>query len=492
MSAALSELARQRLANADVEGAITAYSQCLVREPENSAILNNLGVALIKAGRFEEAIDALERAFAFRPAYHRALTNLGKALREVGRFEEAVTRLQQAIALEPNHAPALVNLADALAATGQLETAEQALSRAIQIAPALLEAHMTLGIVRLQRGRAGDAIASLRTALALAPAHADAHANLAHALFFSGDWEAAWPHFEYRFQRSSYRGRPHVPPGMVRWDGSVSKELKLWLIGEQGLGDQLQFARYAKLLSARGVQCVIACDPRLVKTLSHAEIAGRVVPFGTVCDESNARYIPLLSLPAWHRTRADGVPGSEGYLSANASSVALWGERLADARGLRVALAWAGNPSMETGRYVGRSPPLAAMTPLMNVPDVSFISVQKNAGEDQLDTVPFANRILRFRDLDAGPDAFVDTSAVLKCVDLVVTSDTAIAHLAGALGVPTWLCLMHEPDWRWMGSGSATPWYASVRIFRQREPGNWATVFSDVAKALALHAATRS
>jgi tetratricopeptide (TPR) repeat protein len=287
MPVALSELARQRLADADIEGAITAYSECLIREPENSAILNNLGVALIKGGRFEDAIDALERALALRPAYHRALTNLGKAMREVGRFAEAIHRLKEAIAIEPSHAPALVNLADALAATGQLDAAEQALDRAIQIAPALVEAHMTLGIVRLQGSRVREAIGSLRTALALAPAHADAHANLAHALFLSGDWEAAWPHFEYRFQRSSYRSGLRVPRGMARWDGAVAGELELWLIGEQGLGDQLQFARYAKSLSAEGVQCVMACDPCLVKILTQAEIAPRVIPFGTVSHESN-------------------------------------------------------------------------------------------------------------------------------------------------------------------------------------------------------------
>src|SRR5207244_3132522 len=157
----------------------------------------------------------------------------------------------------------------------------------------------------LQGSRVHEAIASLRTALTLAPAHADAHANLAHALFFSGDWEAAWPHFEHRFQRSSYRSGPRIPPGMARWDGCVSKELELWLLAEQGLGDQLQFARYAKLLTAEGVQCVICCDPRLVNILARAGIAARVVPSGTAPREAKARYIPLLSLPAWHRTRAD-------------------------------------------------------------------------------------------------------------------------------------------------------------------------------------------
>lgn len=464
-----------------------------------AAALNNLGVALIKSARFEEAIAALQRALAIQPSYCRALTNLGKAMREAGRLPEAIARLREAIAAEPNHPPALVNLGDALAASGQLEAAEHVLDRAIQLAPALVEAHMARGIVKLQSGRVQDSIDDLRNAIALAPAHADAHSNLAHALFCSGNWEAAWPHFEYRFQRHAYRGKLNVPPGIARWDGTVWQDLELWLIGEQGLGDQLQFARYAQPLSSVGVRCVIACDPRIVKILALANIAARVVPFvtgpelhGSAASASTSRHIPLLSLPSWHRTQREAVPAANGYLVADESSVRLWSERLADARGLRVALAWAGNPAMETGRYLGRSPPLSALAPLMKVPEVSFISVQKHAGVDQLEAVSFGKQIRQLPELDPGPDAFLDTAAVLKCVDLLVTSDTAVAHLGGALGVPTWLCLMHEPDWRWMRTGSATPWYASMRLFRQPAPGDWACVFTDVANALALHASKRS
>jgi Flp pilus assembly protein TadD len=457
-------------------------------DPWNAAAGNNLGAALIKAGRCGEAISALQGALALWPAYPRALTNLGKALREAGRATEAIDRLNQALAIEPHHVPALVNLGDALAATGELDAAQRALERAISLAPRLVEAHMTLGIVHLQADRIAESLAALRIAIALAPHHADAHANLGHALFVSGDWRAAWPHFEYRFQRHAHRGPLTPPRGRARWDGSVAQDLRLRLIGEQGLGDQLQFARYAKTLCALGLRCVIECDSRLVRLLEQAGLAARVVPFGTACEEASTRWIPLMSLPAWHQTQADTVPCAQGYLATDAQQLRRWSARLTNMHRLRVALAWAGNPHMETGRYAGRSPPLAALAPLMSVPQVSFVSLQKHVGEEQLDAVPFGKSIQRLPELDVGPDAFVDTAAVLKCVDLLVTCDTAVAHLGGALGVPTWLCLMQEPDWRWMRRGSSTPWYTSMRLFRQPAPGDWASVFTAVAEALAARA----
>jgi tetratricopeptide (TPR) repeat protein len=486
--AAAYELAGARFAQGDLEGAITTYSQCLRLDPQNAAAGNNLGAALIKAGRFPDAITALEGALAVRPGYARALTNLGKALREAGRPTEAIERLRKALAIEPNYTPALVNLGDALAATGQLTAAEQVLEMATSLSPGLVEAHMTLGIVRLQADRTAEALAALRTAVTLAPDHADAHSNLAHALFVSGDWQSAWRHFEYRFGRHAHRRKLAPPEGSARWDGAVAPDLRLRLIGEQGLGDQLQFARYAKLLGALGVRCEIECDPCLVRLLEHAELAARSVPFGTPCEEASTYWIPLLSLPAWHRTQADTVPFPRSYLAADPWRVRHWSARLGTTDGLRIALAWAGNPRMETGRYAGRSPPLPALAPLMSVAGTSFISLQKYDGEEQLDAVPFGHLIRRLPELDAGPDAFIDTAAVLKCVDLLVTADTAIAHLAGALAVPTWLCLMHEPDWRWMRHGSSTPWYASLRLFRQPAPGDWASVFAEVAQALTARA----
>ncbi|MGO9993423.1 MAG: tetratricopeptide repeat protein [Steroidobacteraceae bacterium] len=485
------ELARLKLAAGDIPGAIAAYSQCLTFDRHNAAVYNNLGAVLIKAGRFDDAVGALQTALALQPAYQRALVNLGKALRESGRLLEALTRLEEALALQPGYVPALVNLGDTLCAIGDVEAALHALERAVQLAPDHVEAHMTLGIARQQAGHVAAALESLRYAVALAPEHADAHSNLAHALFYSGDWPAAWPHFEYRFQRSAQRAALRPPAQVARWDGIAAPLRELWLVGEQGLGDQLQFARYAKVLQAEGFDCVIACDPRLVKLLALALPGPRVVPFDTAPVEPAAtRWIPLMSLPHWHRTRPDTVPHAAGYLAVDPLRVAHWRTRLPAARGPRVALAWAGNPRMETGRYAGRSPPLASLAPVADIP-VTFISLQKGPGEEQLDAVPFGRTITRLTDLDAGPDAFLDTAAILTCVDLLITADTAIAHLAGGLGVPTWLCLMHEPDWRWMSRGSGTPWYASMRLYRQPTPGDWASVYAAVAGDLAQWVASR-
>jgi tetratricopeptide (TPR) repeat protein len=488
-AAGFHELAALKLAASDVDGAIAAYAECLTFEPHNAAIHNNYGAALIRAGRFNDAIGVLQAALALRPGYQRALVNLGKALREAGRPAEAIATLRQALAIQHDYVPALVNLGDACAAVGDLDSALLALERAVQIAPAQVESWMTLGIVHLQSGRIGKALDVLRTAIVIAPDHPDAHSNLAHALFCAGEWQAAWPHFEYRFRRHAHRAKLRMPPRLSHWDGALSADLELWLVAEQGLGDQLQFARYARLLCDSGVRCVLACDPRLVHILSLAQLGARIVASETSVEAGTAQWIPLMSLPAWHGTRSDTVPHPAGYLAADPDRVTRWHERLRDSSGLRVALSWAGNPDMETGRYSGRSPPLAAFAPVLALPKVDFVSVQKGHGEEQLDALPFSASIRRLPDLDAGPHAFLDTAAVLKCVDLLVTSDTAIAHLAGALGVPCWLCLMHEPDWRWMREGRDTPWYTSMSLFRQPAAGDWASVFHEVAAALAPLAA---
>ncbi len=481
----IGELARLRLANGELAAAIEAYGKCMTLAPHSAAVRNNLGAALIRATRFAEAVDVLQGALTIQPGYPRALVNLGKALTELGRHREARSTLEHALAVAPDYVPALINWGEACAASGDSATAARALERAVMLAPNAPEAHMSLGILRLHAGRTAAALESLRHALRLAPDHAGAHSNLAHALFTSGDWQSAWPHFEHRFSSHSRRASLEIPPGMPRWNGTRFDGLEVWLLGEQGLGDQLQFARYAKIVSNLGVSCVLSCDPRLVRILEGAGLGARVVALGTAGDAPNARWMPLMSLPGWHRTGADSVPAAGGYLKADRERVARWRARLAPLRGLRVGLAWAGNPRMETGRHLGRSPPLAALAPLLQVPGVEFVSLQKAPGDAQLATAPFRGSIVSLPDLDEGPDAFMDTAAVLLGIDLLVTSDTAIAHLAGGLGVRCWLCLMHEPDWRWMRTGAATPWYASLRLFRQSAAGDWSGVYEEVARELA-------
>jgi hypothetical protein len=402
---------------------------------------------------------------------------------EAGRIEESLALLHAAVAERADYVPALVNLGAAHAAKEGWSPALAALESALRLEPGHIEARNTMGMVRLWSGDVASAVTILRETTALAPEHADTHANLAHALFASGEWAQAWPHFEYRFRRTAHRAPPRHPAHAQRWDGAIRADQELWLIGEQGLGDQLHFARYAPLLAAAGQRCVIACEPCLVQLLAQSRLGADVVAFDTQPKPRTVRWVPLQSVPNWHKTIPASVPGADGYLQADSARVLRWKERLS-AAGLRVALAWAGNPRMEIGPYAGRSPPLSQLEPLVAVPGIEFVSLQKGAGEAQLDSVPFAAAIRRFTELDAGEHALLDTAAILKCVDLLVTSDTVIAHLGGALGVPTWLCLMSEPDWRWMREGATTPWYRSMRLFRQPARGDWRSVYAQVADEL--------
>jgi tetratricopeptide (TPR) repeat protein len=483
-AADLDRLAVLKLSSGDAGGAVRAYQELLATGAQpNAALYNNLGAALLRAGRLDEAIEVLRSALVLEPTYLRARANLGRALCEAGRIDESLALLRAAVAERGDYVPALINLGAAHAAAGELSPALAALEAALRLEPGQIEARNTLGLVRLWSGQVASAVTMLRETTALAPEHADAHANLAHALFASGAWAEAWPHFEYRFRRTAHRTPPRHPAHAQRWDGTIRPDQELWLVGEQGLGDQLQFARYAPVLAAAGQRCVIACEPCLVNLLAQSGLHADVVAFDTQPKPQTVRWVPLLSVANWHKTTPVSVPGADGYLKAEPGRIVRWKERLAPV-GLRVALAWAGNPRMETGPYAGRSPPLTQLEPLLTVPGVEFVSLQKGAGEAQLDSVPFAAAIRRFTDLDAGEDALLDTAAILKCVDLLVTSDTVIAHLGGALGVPTWLCLMSEPDWRWMREGTTTPWYRSMRLFRQLTRGDWRSVYGQVADEL--------
>jgi tetratricopeptide (TPR) repeat protein len=478
------EIGGLKLQRQDFNGAVEAFRRYVELRPGDPGAHNNLGAALLLGRQIEAAIAAFETAAALDANYHRPLVNLGKALREAGRPAEAIARLRRALSLVPDDVGALVNLGDALAASGDLPAAQATLERASSLAPALPETQRSLAIARLQAGRVAESIALLRAALRFAPQHAGLHCCLHEVLFAAGEWQQAWPHFEWRFQPHEGRTPLERPRGLPQWDGGVQPGREVWLLGEQGLGDQIQFIRYAKLLEQSGLSCTIGCDKRMVRALGRAGLRARIVARGAPVDTPDACWAPLMSLPAYHRTRPDNVPYPGGYLTDDAARVARWQELLSPVQRPRVAVAWSGNPSMETGRHVGRSFPLPALTPLLAVGGVRFMSLQKGHGSAQADSEPFRSSLLRFEGFDPDPDAFVDTAAILRCVDLLITSDSAIAHLAGALGVKTWLCLHSDPDWRWQRAGTTTPWYSSLRLFRQQRPGDWASVFEQVAAEL--------
>ena len=262
---------------------------------------------------------------------------------------------------------------------------------------------------------------------------------------------------------------------------------------EQGLGDVMQFCRYLPLLAAQGATIVFEVMPSLkalLRTLPGAlHMIGRGEPIPAV-----DYYCPLLSLPHALNTRIDTIPAQVPYLAAEPERVARWQERLGTLRGLRVGLAWQGNPKAEEFVWArGRSLPLAALEPLAQLPDVSLVSLQKGPGCEQLPRVPFADRIVELgTDLDAGPDAFLDTAAVMASLDLVVSCDTSIVHLAGALGRPVWTALSLSPEWRWLLARNDSPWYPTMRLFRQSADGDWGAVVTAMVQALAPLAAQRA
>lgn len=472
-----------RLAAGDFAAAVSAYRAAAEQCAPDAALLNNLSIALLGIGRADDALSVLEQALSLQPDYVRALVNLGKTLGVLGRPNEAHEPLQRALTLSPDYVPALVNLGDMQGAAGHYPAAVQTLQRAIAVAPQSAEAHRSLGLALTRVGQTYDAVTTLERAISLQPASADSRTALAHVLLLEGRWHEAWPHHEYRI----YRPRHALPvslPADARWRHDELGDGTLWLIGEQGLGDQIQFARYARVLQEQGVHCVLSCDPKLVSLLRQAGLADNTVPHGAPFDAANSRWLPLLSAPGWHGTVPGNVPLRDGYLRAAPDRVAAWQSRLGSPERLRVAFGWQGNPAMETGWFAGRSPPLRTLAPLWAVRDVQFLSLQKGPAADDLRALGWHDRLLDPGAFDEGADAFLDSAAILRCVDLLVTSDSALAHLAGALGVECWLCLPAHPDWRWLRDTEQSPWYRSLRLFRQTRPGDWDPLFHRVADEL--------
>ncbi len=495
-------LGNAQLGARDFGAAIESYRQCVAARPHFPQAYNNLGSALIEVGRFEEAVAALEAALELMPGYVRPLINLGRALRELGRTDEAVKRLEAALALEPRYAPALINLGDALIARDELSRARQALTRAIELAPGAAMAHASLGICELLEERVPAALQHLHRARALDPGSRKVAMTLGYALFMAGDWPEAWRFLQLQWQMSAHAACASRL-GLPHWDGVCGAPQatmdvprgSLALVADQGFGDSIQFARYGQELRQHGFTTTLFVQRPLVTLMRSSGLFDRVVAMEEAAGTDAARpdethpqvpraWFALMSLPGPFATGPGSVPQAAGYLQADPQRVAAWSHRMGGEQRYRVGIMWQGNPRAETGFLVGRSPALETLRPIVELDSVAFYSLQKGFGAEQLTHSALRDRIVSFEDLDAGSDAFIDSAAVIANLDLVVTSDTALAHLAGALGRPVWICLQKYPDWRWAYAKSRTPWYSSARLFRQHRQGDWGSVFGDIRREL--------
>lgn len=459
--------------------ALASFERAIVLQPRIAMLYNNRGLVLRALRRYEAAADSYHRALALQPDYADAHHNLGVLQYERGQPAAALASWQRALELQPQTDGVHGNLSNALR---DLERPDEALAEselALRGEPASALNYCNRGNALFDLARMADAIADYDRAIELDPGYALAHFNKGLCLLLRGDFAQGLELYEWRKRLDGY---PILASSARVWRGEEPLAGKvLFVQADQALGDTLQFCRYAQLAAGRGARVVLAVQPQLRELLAGLGPAIRIV---AQADEEEVFDLKcaLMSLPLAFRTTLEDIPATDAYLRAQPTRVARWGRQLGGAR-FKVGIVWQGS----TNRIdVGRSVPLEMFDRLSTIPGVRLISLQKGAEGDRLRAAAVNRRIeLIGEDFDAGPQAFLDSAAVMAQLDLVITCDTAMAHLAGALGRPTWIALKHVPDWRWLLERTDCPWYPSVRLFRQSRRGDWAGVFDAMQAELA-------
>lgn len=442
------------------DDAAASAERALSLRPDDPEALNALGIARLRLGVAEAAAESCARALALRPGYAEAASNLGAAWRAAGRLDEAEAVLREAIRLRPGYAGALANL----------------------------------GLVLEDQKRFDEALACADLAIAAEPQNAVAHGNRAMLLLLLGRIDEGFAEYEWRWRMPRF-ATPWRDFPQPTWIGDDIPDATLLVHAEQGIGSAIQFVRYVRPAAARCRRLVLECQPPLERLFRRSLVAAEgpvaeVLPKGEALPPFD-RHIPLMSLPHRLGTTPSTIPATVPYLRADPEDVDRWKVRLDGIapRGAvrsRVGLVWAGNRKHENDAK--RSMPAAALAPLLAIPDIRFFALQLPAD-------PTGIEALEPGVVDLAPELrdFADTAAVFAGLDLVISVDTAAAHLAGALARPAWVLLPWIPEWRWQLDRSDSPWYPTVRLFRQRSAGDWAGVVQEVAAALrSAVAASRS
>jgi tetratricopeptide (TPR) repeat protein len=458
------------------DAAIASFEKALALDPHHVDALGCLGDALLTRGRPEQALQCFDRILARIPQHADAHANRAAALAACGRFAEALAACEAALALAPGNPIALYNRANALASLDRHAEALAAYEKVVGLYPQHAAAWNNRGNSLMALKRHGDAIDSFERAIALQPKSADAHFNRSLALLAVGDYARGFAEYEWRWKRS---GMPAQRSYGRLWRGDFPLADRTILVSsEQGLGDTIQFARYVPLLARSGATVILEVHPELKSLLSRLPGAAQVVARGEPLSAFDV-HCPAGSLPLALKTELPNVPAEIPYLKAEEARVAEWRPRLEALKPPRVALAWAGNPNHANDR--NRSIALARLRPLWEAGGARFVSVQREVRETDAAELEGARGILHLgeelRDLD-------DTAALLALCDVVMSVDTAVAHLAAAMGRPTWVLLPFAPDWRWTLDGERSPWYPAARLFRQPQAGDWDSVIARVVAEL--------
>jgi len=456
--------------------ALEHISSALKLQPNNIAALANYALVLVTLGRFEQALASYDKALAIEPDYVDALVNRGNILLELKRLDEALASYDKALAIKPDHVDLLKNRAIVLVKLHRLDEALASYDKALAIKPDYVDALASRGSVLTMLKRLDEALASYDRALEIRPGHPDAVIDRGWLALLRGRYAEGWKDYESR------REVKKLPALWPKWKGEDLTEKRIIVYEEQGLGDVIQCCRFLTLLAARGAQVTFLVRTSLHRLLRPFEPGVRIVdklPVAEIFDFQS----PLMSLPGGFDTTLENIPADIPYLFPEEPLVAHWRERLGS-QGFKVGICWQGRPDYKD--EPGRSIPLRCFQPLASIPGVRLISLQKRDGLDQLENLPPHMQVETLgQDCDSGLDAFVDTAAIMSCLDLIITSDTSIAHLAGALGRPVWLALKHVPHWLWMLDRTDSPWYPTMTLYRQEVRDDWTIVFRAITDDLA-------
>ena len=425
----------------DLDAAIDGYNRSLFLNPQVSDVYNNLGVALRAQGKLQAAVACYRRSLGLRPGNASVFSNMGNALREMGRFQTAVAMHQQAVKLAPNNP----------------------------------EAYYNLGLVLRDLNQLDQALACFSKTMSLNPDHAECHWDKALALLAKGDYKTGFEEYEWRWKLDRSPPRKYDKPA---WDGSAIKGKTLLVHQEQGFGDMIQFARYLPMLKEKtgGASVVLEVQPELNRLFSEIDGVDKIIDRGAPLPKFDF-YLPMMSLARVFGTTADSVPADVPYLSAPDMETLKLPPNLD--KQFRLGIAWAGSPTQQND--ANRSCDFGHFVEFLGVSGVTVYSLQKGPREADIRANGCEGLVMnvapRLRD-------FADTAAVVSQLDLVICVDTAVGHVAGALGVPAWVVRPSTPDWRWLAGAETSAWYPKHRIFQQSEPGGWDSVFTKVRKAL--------
>ena len=485
-----------------LQAAEQIYRQILAAEPARADAWHLFGLLAHQVGKQDLAIEYIGYAIRLDPgvaAYH---SNLGVAYRAIDKLDEAAACWRRALELSPDFVDALNNLGNVLRERDQPDEAVACYRRALALNPDSPVTHYNFGMALSDQDLLADAVASYRRALALRPEYPDplnnqgelheaaacyrralelkpdfaaCRLNLGVLRLLRGDFARGWPEYESRWPAGKVAARNFRQP---LWDGRPLEGKTILLHAEQGFGDTIQFIRYAPLVKQRGARVIVECQKPLVRLLTPWPQIEQLVPQAEPLPAFDV-HAPLLGLPGIFQTSLEKIPAGAAYLFAAPDLIERRREELSALGGFKIGIVWHGNPQQENNR--ARSIPLRCFEALAGLPGVRLVSLQKGPGAEQLQDAAG-----RFPIHEAGSRLhdFMDTAAVIMNLDLVIGCDTAVAHLAGALGASVWVALCYIPDWRWLLDRDYCPWYPTMRLFRQKKPGDWPGVFAAIKTAL--------